>query len=131
MVQAIERQLKPVGDAELVVDLAQIILDHLLCRAELVGNFFIALALRDAGDDRHFFRRKPRLALRAGQRGCLRAIGLDDPVHRLVIDPGLSLRDLADAFDQQIRRDRPGNDAANAATVELDRVLLVGVIRPG
>ena len=66
VVQTIERQFEPVRDAKLVVYFAQVVLDDLLGRAQLVGNLLIPLALRDAGDDRNFFRRQTRLALRAG-----------------------------------------------------------------
>src|SRR5579863_3961478 len=81
VVQAVERQLEPVAHAELVVDLAQVVLDHLLGGAELEGDLLVALALRDAGNDRHLLRREPRLVLRAHQRGGLSAISLDYPVH--------------------------------------------------
>ncbi len=57
VVQAIEGELKPIGDTQLVVDLAQIVLDDLLGGAELERDLLIALALRDAGDDRRFLGR--------------------------------------------------------------------------
>ena len=52
--QAVERQFQTIGDAELVVDLAQVILDDLLGRANLVRDFFIAHAAGDARDDGKF-----------------------------------------------------------------------------
>src|SRR5882757_10100056 len=125
MVQAVERQFEPVRYAEFVVDLAQVVLDDLLGRTQLIGNFFIALALRNASNDGHLLGRKPRLALRTGERGRLRAVSLDHPVHRLVVDPGFTLGDLADTLDQQVWRNGPRNDAAHPATIELDRVLFV------
>ena len=52
MVQAIERQFEAIGDAKLVIDLAQVIFDDLLRGPKLVGNLLVALALSDTGDDR-------------------------------------------------------------------------------
>ena len=52
--QAVERQLKPVRYSQLVIHLAQVVLDYLLGGPQLVGNFLIAFALRDARDDRQF-----------------------------------------------------------------------------
>jgi hypothetical protein len=51
MMQAVERELETIGNAQLVVNLAQIVFDYLLGGAKLVGNFLIALALSDARDD--------------------------------------------------------------------------------
>src|SRR5208337_5651316 len=68
VVQAIEGQLKAVRDTELVVDLAQIILDHLLCGSQLKCNLLVTLSLGDAGDDCHFLGRQAGLAARAYQR---------------------------------------------------------------
>ena len=68
VVQAVEGQLKAIGDAQLVVDLAQIVLDDLLGGAELERDFLIALALGDAGDDRGLLGREPGLGARADQR---------------------------------------------------------------
>ncbi len=58
MVQAIKRKLEAIGNTKLVIDLAQIVLDHLLGGTELISNFLIALALRNAGDDGQLFRAK-------------------------------------------------------------------------
>jgi hypothetical protein len=53
--ETIESKLEAIGYAQLVIELAQVVLDHLLCRTELGGNFLVALALRDAGDDGQLF----------------------------------------------------------------------------
>jgi hypothetical protein len=74
----------------------------LLGRSELVSNLLVALTLGDAGNDCQFFGRKMRLFALAGQRSCVRAIGLDDSIDGLVVDPGLPGSDLAHALDQQI-----------------------------
>ncbi len=45
IVQAVKSELKPVRDAQLVIDFAQVVFDHLLRGAQLKGNFLVALAL--------------------------------------------------------------------------------------
>ena len=130
VVQAIEGQLQPVADAQLVVDLAQIILDHLLGGSQLVGNLLVALALGDAGDDGHLLGRELGLDARVDQGGGLGAISLDDPADRLIVDPGFAGRDAAHAAHQQVGRDGAADDAANAAAVQLDGLVFVGWPRP-
>jgi len=125
MMQAVERQFQAIGNAELVIHLPQIVFDDLLSRTKLVGNFLVALALGNAGDDGQLFRGKTRLGSRAGQRSRLRTIGLNNPVDRLVVDPGFPGCDLTHAFYQQVRRDRPGNDAPDTAAVKLHCVGLI------
>jgi hypothetical protein len=44
VVDAIDRKLESIGDAKLVIDLAQIVLDHLLGCTELMSNFLVAHA---------------------------------------------------------------------------------------
>ena len=51
-----QRQLKPVGNSDLVVHVAQVVLDHLFRGSELGGDFFILIALHDQGDNAQFFR---------------------------------------------------------------------------
>jgi site-specific DNA recombinase len=55
VMDAIERQLQPIGDAQLVVNLAQVVLHYLFRGADVVGNFFIAQTLRHTGNDVQFF----------------------------------------------------------------------------
>jgi hypothetical protein len=45
----------------------------------------------------------------------------------LVVDPGLALGDLTHALDEQIRRDRSRNNAADAAPVKFDGIGFVGL----
>src|ERR1700733_9101714 len=120
IVQAIKREFKPVRDAKLVIDLAQVILDDLLGGAQLESNLLISLALRDAGDDRHFLRRKAGLIAGADERSRLGAIGIDHPIDRLIIDPSFTGADAAHAAHEQVRRYGTGYDAADAAPVKLD-----------
>src|SRR5258705_6327378 len=46
-----QRQLQTVGDADLVIDVAQVVLDDLLGGAELGGDFFILVSLNDERND--------------------------------------------------------------------------------
>jgi hypothetical protein len=55
MVQAVERKLEAIGNTQLVIDLAQVVLDDLLRGPELIGDLLVALALRDAGNDGQLF----------------------------------------------------------------------------
>ena len=51
MMDGEQRQLQPVRNSDLVVDVAQIVLDHLLGGAELGGDLFIFVSLHDERDD--------------------------------------------------------------------------------
>src|SRR6185437_15942548 len=92
---AIERELKPVGDAELVIDLPEIILDHLLGSANFGGNFLVAHSLGDTGDDEQLLVRELGLRTRRGELCGLRTICLNYPVDALIVQPGLAGGDLA------------------------------------
>jgi hypothetical protein len=50
--QAVERKLGSIGNVQLAIDLAQVVLDDLLGGTELMGYLLVAHAHRDAGDDR-------------------------------------------------------------------------------
>ena len=52
VMQEVERKFESIGNAELVINLPQVVLDDLFGGTELIGNLLIAHALRDAGDDR-------------------------------------------------------------------------------
>ena len=127
MVQAVQGELKTVGDAELVVDLAQVVLDNLFCCADLVGDFLVAHASGDTADDREFLLRELGLDLGVGEAGGLGTVGLDDPTDGLIVDPGLTLGDFADAFDQKIGRDGAWDNATDAAAIKLHGIGLVGL----
>src|ERR1035441_431976 len=49
VIQAVEREFQTVGDSQLVVNLAEIILDHLLGGAHAQGNLFVLHALGNPG----------------------------------------------------------------------------------
>ena len=71
-------------------------------------------------------RRSCRLRSRSLQR--LRAIGFDDPVHALLVEPGFAGGDFPDAAHQQLRRNGPGQDAAHAAAKIVDGFLFAGAL---
>jgi hypothetical protein len=49
--QAVERKFESIGNADLVINLIQVVLDDLLGGTELMGYLLVAHAQRDAGDD--------------------------------------------------------------------------------
>ena len=126
VVEAVEGELEAIGNAQLVVDLAQIVFDDLLGGTELVGDFLIALALGDAGDDEHLLLVEAGLIARVIHVAGLGAIGFDNPGDGLIVDPGFAGGDFAHALNEQIGRDGTGNDAADTATVKVDGVRLIG-----
>ena len=54
MVNSEQRKFKTVGNADLVVNVAQVIFDDLLGGAELRCDFLVLVALHDQGDDAEF-----------------------------------------------------------------------------
>jgi hypothetical protein len=127
VVETVEGQFQTVGDSELVVDLAQVVLDDLFGGADLVGDLFVAHAAGDAADDRELFLGELGLDLGVGEAGGLRTVGFDDPANGLIVDPGFAVGDLAHALDQQIGGDGARDDAPDAAAVEFYGVGLVGL----
>ncbi len=49
-----QRKLESIGDTDLVIDIAQIVLDHLLGGAEFGGDFLVLVALHDQGNNTQF-----------------------------------------------------------------------------
>src|SRR5450756_839404 len=124
MMQAVEGQLQPIRDAKLVVDLTQVILDHLLSGTNLIGNFLIAHPTSDAADDGKFFPGELRLNLRIGESRRLSTICLNNTTDRLVIDPGFAICNLPNTLHQQIWCDGTRNHPSHPATVKLHGCLL-------
>ena len=67
VVQTIKSKLEAIGNTQLVVNLAQVVLDDLFCRSKLESDLLVALALSNAGDNRCFLGREPGLSPRADQ----------------------------------------------------------------
>src|SRR5215469_14307796 len=55
VMDAVEGKFQAVRDAQLVIDLAQVVFDNLLGGPNLVSDLFVAHSLRDAGDDEQLF----------------------------------------------------------------------------
>jgi hypothetical protein len=51
MVDGKERKFKAIRNADLVVNVAQVVLDDLLCRSELSGDLLVLVALHDQRND--------------------------------------------------------------------------------
>src|SRR6266478_10129789 len=129
MTQAVEREFQTVGDSQLVVNFAKIILDHLLGGAYPQGNLFVLHSLRNAGDDERFFGSERHFWTRPRRTHALRAIGLHHPGDSAALKPGFTLTDFAQAFDQQFRLNFARNDAMRATPEQVKRHLLVGLLQ--
>src|SRR6185369_13560519 len=88
---------------------------YLLRGTNFRGDVLILHALRDTGDDQHFLVGQAVLRARRGKHGRLRLVSFNDPANALVIEPHLSALDLADAADEQVRRNGAIDDAFDAA----------------
>src|SRR6266436_3692341 len=129
MTQAVERQFQTVGDSQLVVNFAEIVLDYLLGGANPQGNLFVLHPLRNAGDNERFFGRERHFGTRPCRTHALRAIGLQHPGNTAALKPGFTLSDFAQAFDQYFRLNFARNDAMRAAPEQVKRHLLVGLLK--
>jgi len=65
MVNREQGEFQPVRHADLVIDVAQVVLDHLFGGFQLKCNFLVALALHNASDDHRLFGRESRLWARS------------------------------------------------------------------
>ena len=120
MVDGEECQLKPIGDADLVIDAAEVVLDHLLLGAELSGDLLVLAALRDEGDDLQFLGRE---ALEdAGADAVGRGHGLD----RGALDRTLAGGYAVETLNQLCGRDGAKHDAFHALS---DRGVERGIVR--
>jgi len=97
VMQTVQGQFKAVCDAELLVDFPQTVLYDLFGGSQLKCNFLVALAFRDASDDRRVLGREAQVCGRIYQRSFLCAVGFDNPVQRLVVNSGLSGSDAPHA----------------------------------
>ena len=61
VVQAVQSQFKAVCDAEFFVDFAETVLYDLFGGSQLRCNTFVALAFRDASDDRRLLEREAQV----------------------------------------------------------------------
>src|SRR5579863_9105671 len=100
MAQTVESEFQTIGDTQLVINLAQIILYDLLGRAHADGDFFILHALGYAGNDQRFFGRELNFRARPGRPQVVSAIGFHYPMNGLVLKPWLAGGNLAKTLDQ-------------------------------
>src|SRR5271157_698171 len=128
MMHAVESQLQAVQYLKLVIDLPQVVLDHLLGGADFASYVLVLETLRDTPDDQHLFFAEAQLLLRSSALEGLGTVGLDDPVHTLLIEPGLASGDFADATHQQFGGDRTRQYPADASPQVVHRLLFVGTL---
>ena len=76
VMKKMQRRLEASGDAEFLINCCQVSLDRILRDAEMIGNFLVALPLRDESED---------LPLPVGQSARLRTV---------------SFRAVSDSLDQ-------------------------------
>jgi hypothetical protein len=101
-----QRQLQPVRHTDLVVNVAQIILDHLLGRAQLGRDFLVLVALHNQRHNAQFLGRQP-VADAQPDHIVLGQLAR----HRHVLHPAFAARDLADTVHQRRAGDVPINHA--------------------
>ena len=90
-----QRKLKTIGDTDLVVDIAQIVLDHLLGGAEFGGDFLVLITLHDQGNDTQFLLREA-----VDDAGTDHVVLADFDGNGIVLDPGVTARNGAHAIEQ-------------------------------
>ena len=110
MVDREECELETVGDADLIVHVAQVILDDLFGRPELSGDFLVLVTLDDQGDDAQFLCGKTIANACADK--IIRVTGGDGSLG--VQDVGFATSDAPDAIDEGSAADAAKNDALDA-----------------
>src|SRR5260370_5272362 len=101
MVNGIQRQLEAVGDAELVKDIVQVILDGLFGDKKLFANFLVAEALGDELNDFFLAVAEQRLfAARPGFAGLRKR--LHDFGSHAIVEPDFARVNAMDTFHQEI-----------------------------
>jgi len=68
---AIEREFQPIGDAELIVDFPQVVLDHLLRGANFLSDILVFQSLGNTADDHHLLLAESELVLGRSPLFCL------------------------------------------------------------
>jgi len=113
MMNRVKRQFEAVGDAELVEDVMQVVLDGLLGDEEFFADFLVAEALGDELNDFFFAVAEQGLfAARAGFAG-LRE-GLHDFGGHAIVEPDFAGVHAMNTFDQEIGGGLFQNDTAGA-----------------
>ena len=113
-----KRELEAIGDADLVIDVPEVVLNHLLGSSKLRRNFFVLESLNDEGNDAQLF----------GSEAIANA-GADDVVlggfggGSGVLHPGFAARDFAYAFNQR-RAAHVAEDYAADAELQVLRAVV-------
>src|SRR6266571_291745 len=124
VVNRIEREFEAVGDAELVEDVVQMVLDGLFGDEKFFADLFVAEALGDKLDDFLFSVAEQRLlAARAGFRGFGKS--LHDLGGHAVIEPDFASMHAVNAFHQKIGGGLFQDHAARAKAHGANHVTIV------
>jgi hypothetical protein len=101
VVDSVEGKLEPVGHAEFVENVMQMILDRLLADEKFLADFAVAKALRHKLDDFFFaIAQQPLFAALSGLGGLLERI--DHFSGHAVVEPDFAVMDLTNALQKQI-----------------------------
>ena len=124
MMNCVQRQFEAVGDAELVEDVVQVVLDGLLGDEKFFADFLVAEALGDELDDFFFAVAEQRLfAARAGFAGL--GEGLHDFSGHAIVEPDFAGVYTMNTFYQEIGGRLLQDDTASAETHGANDVAIV------
>src|ERR1700674_3356426 len=110
----VEGKLKPVGDAELVKDVMNMIFDGLFANEKVLANFLVTLTLRDQSHDLAFTITEQFVSLCPALRTSGK--GFHHIRRDAIVEPDFATVYPADALDQQITCRLLQNDAARTKT---------------
>ena len=115
VVNRVEGKLEPVGNAELIKNIVQVILYGLLADEELFADFLVAEPLGDELNDFFFAIAEERLfAARAGFGGFRK--GLHDFGGHAIVEPNFAGENAVDTFNEKVGCGLFENDAARTET---------------
>ena len=120
----VEGEFEAVGDAELVEDVVEMILDGLLGDEKLFADFFVAKALGNELNDFFFAVAEQRLfAARTGLAGFRER--LHDLGGHAIVQPDFAGVDAMNAFNEQFGSGLLENDTAGAETHGAHHIAIV------
>src|SRR5690349_15658253 len=113
-----EREFKTVRHADLIVDVAQIVLDDLLGGAKLVGDFLVLITLDDERDDLELLRSQAIAHTRADEVVLLNLLG-----DVRAFGAGLAMGNFAHAREKSLAGDAAEDDAVDTLRQQLTGIL--------